>query len=164
MSASKRQRVIDDREYIHCVIKGPKGEIGIGPLFESEDAWPVYTISFRRAFHPTFFNLWSKMSSVMLYIDNEEKPFTNLDCPLTELEDVEFRIGDWTEEHYELRDKLCNMCDEKAISNIDAEIARLTHQIRLKEDRRAAISAKMSARKRPATRRQTALEISLKNP
>lgn len=159
---TKRQRVVDDKTYVHCTVKGPKGDTGIGPLYESEGAWPYYTISFRRTLCPTFFDLWSKLTSVMLYANDEKVPFTDMDCLLSNLEDVEFTMGEWTDEYSELHDKLLNMCDEKALANIDADIARLSRQIQLKEERRAAISAKITGRKRVATRRQNSLAVGYK--
>lgn len=147
-ASRKRQRIVDDDNYVHCTIRGPKGAMIIGPLFESEEDWPAYTISFRRSMKPTFFNLWSKLSSVMLYADNHDTPFTDMNCLLEELEHVEFRLGEWTEEYAALHDRLNDMCDERAVANLDGDINRLQAAISQKEQKRAIVVAKIQARKR----------------
>lgn len=159
MASRKRQRVVDSADYIHCTIIGPKEGVTLGPLFETEAAWPTYTISFPRSGNPSFFSLWSKLTSVMLYIEDEKEPFTDFDRPLSELEDIEFRMGDWTEPYFDLRETLAMMCDEKAISNLNADIKQLSQQIKQKEDRRTSLAAKVAARKRQMCARRNLKEL-----
>lgn len=147
-STTKRQRVINDDDYINCVLRGTKDNVAIGPLFEKAEDCPIYTISFLKSTNPTFFSLWSKLSSVMLYLGESDTPFIDMERPLADLEAHYFRMGEWTDEYETLKETLATKCDECAIANIDADINRLVSVISQKEKRRELLATKIQSRKR----------------
>lgn len=141
-SSAKRPRIIiNDDEIVTAVIYLPDAYDEWNDI--APDEWKV-SISFRVASNPTFFNVWVRMKSWLIYAEGESAPISDLDIPLEDLVGKRLRARAWTPADKQLEDTLNHECDKRMLRILDDQIATLATRLSAREKARQLVSARIN--------------------